>query len=182
VELPEVTLRLWRPREAPRLFDLLSRPEVTRWFGPSSRAPLTEVDQALQRIEQWALSSEPPLGTRAVVTADRSEPVGSVLLFTAPNALHGEVEVGWYLHPDAVGHGYAAAATRRAVADAFAAGHHEVWALTHPDNHRSRATAARAGMVDLGVVEGLWHVGTSRLFVASREPLDPSRRVSAEGT
>jgi RimJ/RimL family protein N-acetyltransferase len=175
VEPPRVSLRLWRPNEAPRLFDLLGRSEVTRWFGPSSRAPLTDVDQARQRIEDWALTADPPLGTRAIVTPDRSEPVGSVLLFPAPHALHGEVEVGWYLHPDAVGRGYATAATRLALADAFAAGHDEVWALTHPGNHRSRATAARVGMVDLGTVEGLWHEGTSQLFLATRERLDPSR-------
>ena len=182
MELPRVTLRLWRPSEAPRLFDLLSRPEVTRWFGENSRAPLTEVDQALQRIEDWALGGEPPLGARAVVTPDRAEPVGTVLLFPAPHALHGEIEVGWYLHPDAVGHGYAAAATRRAIADALAAGHDEVWALTHPDNHRSRATAVRAGMVDLGDVEGLWHDGPSRLFVAGRTaPPRPARSAGDAG-
>lgn len=163
-----MSLRLWRPEDAPRLFDLLRRPEVTRWFGESSRAPLTHLEQALQRIEQWALTFDGHLGTWAVLAPDRADPVGSVLLFGAPHALHGEVEVGWYLHPDAQGHGYAAAAAALAVRGAFAAGHHEVWALTHPDNHRSRATARRAGMRDLGVVDGLWHDGTSQLFVAER--------------
>ncbi|WP_432542121.1 GNAT family N-acetyltransferase [Kineococcus sp. SYSU DK002] len=165
MEPPEVTLRLWHPEEAPRLFDLLRRPEVTRWFGESARAPLTHVDQARARIAQWALDFDAPLGTRAVVTPDRAEPVGSVLLFHAPNALHGEVEVGWYLHPDAVGHGYAAAAAAAAVREARAAGHHEVWALVHPENQRSRATATRAGLRDLGLVQGLWHDGPSQLFV-----------------
>jgi RimJ/RimL family protein N-acetyltransferase len=168
VELPEVTLRAWRPEEAGRLFDLLRRPDVVRWFGETARVPLTDADEARQRIEHWALSADPPLGTRAIVTADRLDPVGSVLLFTAPNADNGELEVGWYLHPDAVGHGYAAAGARRAVEDAFAVGYREVWALTHVDNHASRATAARIGMRDLGVVEGLWHDGRSQLFVAER--------------
>nr|WP_281373374.1 GNAT family N-acetyltransferase [Kineococcus aurantiacus] len=157
---------MWRPQDAPRLFDLLRRPEVTRWFGEAARTPLTDVEQARQRIEQWALAHADPLGTWAVVAPDRSEPVGSVLLFPAPNALHGEVEVGWYLHPDAEGHGYATAAARRAVRLAFAAGHRQVWALTHPENTRSRATATRAGMRDLGIVDGLWHDGVSRLFLA----------------
>ncbi|WP_432563649.1 GNAT family N-acetyltransferase [Kineococcus sp. SYSU DK003] len=167
MDLPDVTLRLWRPQEAPRLFDLLSRVEVTRWFGSASRAPLTDVEQARQRITQWALDFDEPLGTRAIVAADRAAPVGSVLLFRAPNALHGEIEVGWYLHPDATGRGYAAAGARQAVLEAFAAGHPEVWALTHTDNHPSRATAARIGMRDLGVVDGLWHEGPSQLFVVS---------------
>jgi RimJ/RimL family protein N-acetyltransferase len=168
VELPEVTLRLWHPEEAPRLFDLLRRPDITRWFGENSRAPLTSVDEARARIEQWALAWTEPLGTRAIVTPDRAEPVGSVLLFPAPNALHGEVEVGWYLHPDAVGHGYAAAAALAAAHEVFATGHEEVWALTHTHNDRSRATAARIGMRDLGVVDGLWHDGESQVFVLQR--------------
>lgn len=166
--LPDVTLRLWHPREAPRLFDLLRREEVIRWFGETGRVPLADVEEARARIERWAIDFEDPLGTRAIVTGDRVEPVGSVLLFAAPNALHGEIEVGWYLHPDAVGHGYAAAAARQAVQEAFAAGHEEVWALTHTDNHRSRATAGHVGLRDLGVVDGLWHDGPSQLFVAGR--------------
>lgn len=165
--LPPVSLRAWRPEEAERLYDLLRRNEVIQWFGEAARVPLAEVTQARHRIEQWALTAQPPLGTRAIVTPDRLEPVGSVLLFTAPNSEHGEVEVGWYLHPDAVGHGYAAAAALTAVHDAFDAGHDEVWALTHTHNLRSRATATRIGMRDLGVVDGLWHDGRSQLFVIS---------------
>ena len=164
--LPDVELRPWRPQEADRLFDLLRRTEVTRWFGESSRAPLRHVEEAAERIERWARSTA-PLGTWAVTAPGRPEPLGSALLFEAPNALHGEVEVGWYLHPDAVGHGYAAAAARRAARNAFAAGVPEVWALTSVDNLRSRATCARVGMRDLGVVDGLWHDGRSQLFVLS---------------
>ncbi|GAA4726824.1 hypothetical protein GCM10023350_07020 [Nocardioides endophyticus] len=33
--------------------------------------------------------------------------VGTVLLLTLPNDEHGEVEIGWHLHPDAWGQGYA---------------------------------------------------------------------------
>lgn len=168
--LPDVTLRLWHPREAPRLYDLLRRPEVIGWFGETGRIPLVDVEEARTRIERWAIDADEPLGTRAIVTHDRVEPVGSVLLFTAPNALHGELEVGWYLHPDAVGHGYAAAAARRAVQEAFGAGYEEVWALTHTHNHRSRATAERIGMRDLGVVDGLWHDGESQVFVTEKRP------------
>jgi len=168
VELPDVTLRLWHPDEAPRLFDLLGRPDVTQWFGENSRKPLDDVDEARSRIEQWALAWEEPLGTRAIITPDRAEPVGSVLLFPAPNSLHGEIEVGWYLHPDAVGHGYAAAGALAAAGDVFATGREEVWALTHTHNARSRATALRMGMRDLGVVDGLWHDGESQLFVLER--------------
>ncbi|MGI4896507.1 MAG: GNAT family N-acetyltransferase [Janthinobacterium lividum] len=168
MDLPDVVLRPWHPDEAARLFDLLSRSEVTQWFGEASRAPLTEVDEAAARIASWATGNGPLLGTRAITVAGRAEPVGTVLLFHAPNADHDEVEVGWYLHPDAVGHGYAAAAARTAIREAFATGIDEVWALTHVHNTRSRATCARIGMRDLGVVDGFWHDGESELFVMTR--------------
>ena len=45
-----------------------------------------------------------------------------------------DVEVGWHLHPDAWGNGYATEAARAAVADAFSRGLHRVIAITHPHN------------------------------------------------
>ena len=33
LETPRLRLRPWRPAEAPRLFDILSRLEVVRWLG-----------------------------------------------------------------------------------------------------------------------------------------------------
>jgi RimJ/RimL family protein N-acetyltransferase len=62
----------------------------------------------------------------------------------------GEVEVGWHLHPDSWGHGYATEAARGAVDRAFRYGLPEVYAVVRPDNAPSLAVCRRLGMTPLG--------------------------------
>jgi len=56
------------------------------------------------------------------------------------------VEIGWQLHPDAWGQGYATEAARAVSVDAFARGQCRIIAVTHPDNHASQAVCRRIGM------------------------------------
>jgi RimJ/RimL family protein N-acetyltransferase len=57
------------------------------------------------------------------------------------------VEVGWRLHRDAWGRGYATEAGRAALTYAFQRLElAEIVALIHPDNHRSLAVATRLGL------------------------------------
>ena len=61
------------------------------------------------------------------------------------------VEVGWRLHPDHWGHGYATEAAAAALAYGFAAGLEEIVAFTTTVNTRSQAVMERIGMTrDLG--------------------------------
>ena len=60
-----------------------------------------------------------------------------MLLLTLPNDEAGEVEIGWHLHPDAWGHGYASEAARAVLAHGFAHGLPEILAVTHLDNYPS---------------------------------------------
>ncbi len=162
-----VLVRPWRSTEADRLFDILSRHEVTRWLGESSVEPLTEVAQARTKIEGWGADLlPPPQGCWAVVPTAVDVPVGTVLIMEAPNATVGELEVGWYLHPDSVGRGFATAAARLALGHAFHHGATEVFAQTTMDNVASQAVCRRLGMTDLGEVDGLWCAGPSRLLMA----------------
>lgn len=57
-----------------------------------------------------------------------------------------DVEIGWHLHPDAWGHGYATEAACAAIVDAFSRGQERIIAVTHPDNHASQAVCRRVGM------------------------------------
>jgi RimJ/RimL family protein N-acetyltransferase len=61
-----------------------------------------------------------------------------------------DVEVGWHLHPDSWGHGYATEAARGAIAKGFGAGLTEIYAVVRPDNERSIAVCRRLGMTPLG--------------------------------
>jgi RimJ/RimL family protein N-acetyltransferase len=78
------------------------------------------------------------------------------------------VEVGWTLHPDHWGKGYATEAGAQAVGYAFETlGLGEVWSVIRPSNHRSQAVARRLGftLVDERVLSffpsaahGLWRL------------------------
>jgi RimJ/RimL family protein N-acetyltransferase len=72
-----------------------------------------------------------------------------VLFKPLPNGV-GEVEVGWHLHPDSWGHGYATEAASAVIERGFAAGVPEVYAVVRPGNEASMAVCRRLGMAPLG--------------------------------
>jgi GNAT superfamily N-acetyltransferase len=59
-------------------------------------------------------------------------------------------ELGWHLHPDSWGHGYATEAARAVVDRAFDDGLLEVYAVVRPGNEPSLAVCRRLGMQPLG--------------------------------
>jgi RimJ/RimL family protein N-acetyltransferase len=139
-------LRPWTtsPADLARLEDIYHRDEVTRWLGGAPRLSPAEL------VGRWA----------AVSAADRRfgcwaiEPVGrpvagTVLFKPLPNGV-GEVEVGWHLHPDSWGHGYATEAARAVIERGFALGLPEVYAVVRPGNEASLAVCRRLGMAPLG--------------------------------
>ena len=122
------------------------------------------------RIERWRGRSDPPLGYWAIEVADGSalhgRPIGSVLLVPLPNG-DGEVEIGWHLHPDAWGRGYASEAALAVLRHGFAGGLEEIHAVTHLTNGPSQAVCRRIGMEHRGVTH-LWYEEPSEHFVATR--------------
>jgi RimJ/RimL family protein N-acetyltransferase len=143
---PRLRLRAWTtgPADVARLTDIYGRDEVTRWIGgppkvspaelPVRWAAITEADA---RFGCWAI--EPGDGV----------PAGTVLFKPLPNGV-GEVEVGWHLHPDCWGHGYATEAARAVVERGFELGLPEVYAVVRPGNEPSLAVCRRLGMQPLG--------------------------------
>ena len=74
-----------------------------------------------------------------------------ILLSTCePSDRPNDVEIGWHLHPDAWGQGYATEAAEAVLDDAFSRGLAKVLAVTNPDNHASQAVCRRLGMTHLG--------------------------------
>jgi RimJ/RimL family protein N-acetyltransferase len=159
-----LTMRPWQPDEAERLLDIRRRPDVARWL--SDPEPWKDVEYARDMIDQWASGEDPPLGIWAIIPDGTDRPVGTVMLKHLPAS--DEVEVGWYLHPDSRGHGFAVEAAGAALRRATEAGITRVWAIMWPHNRASARVAERAGMVDLGVRPDPWY-GTvsdpdSRMF------------------
>jgi RimJ/RimL family protein N-acetyltransferase len=155
-ETERLIVRDWTeaPDDVARVFDIYSRTEVVRWLG--NRTPLTDPVQALDRIRAWAARTAGdgfPYGLWAVQPRDGGPVAGSVLLRPLPDAdgaPSGDTEVGWHLHPDSWGRGYATEAARGALARASAGGIAEVHAVIVPGNGPSAAVTRRLAMEPLG--------------------------------
>jgi RimJ/RimL family protein N-acetyltransferase len=171
VETERLRIRDWRLEEAPVVLDILSRIEVVKWLGDGPPQLCPDLDGARERIERWRGRDDPPLGYWAIEVTDggpqHGRVIGSVLLVPLPDG-DGEVEIGWHLHPDAWGRGYASEAARAVLAHGFAGGLEEVHAVTHLTNEPSQAVCRRIGMEHRGVTHK-WYVEPSEHFVATRE-------------
>lgn len=140
-------LRAWTTGrdDLTRLADLYGRPEVTRWLGGPPTVPTDEL------VRRWATvhALDPLHGCWAIDPLDGGRTAGTVLVKPLPSGV-GEVEVGWHLHPDSWGRGYATEAARAVVDQAFDGGLPEVYAVVRPGNEPSLAVCRRLGMTPLG--------------------------------
>jgi RimJ/RimL family protein N-acetyltransferase len=139
-------LRAWTdsPADLARLADLYGREEVTRWLGGGPSVPPEEL------VARWAAlhARDERFGCWAIERPDHVV-AGTLLFKPLPNGV-GEVEVGWHLHPDSWGHGYATEAARAVIRRGFEAGLPEVYAVVRPGNEPSLAVCRRLGMAPLG--------------------------------
>jgi RimJ/RimL family protein N-acetyltransferase len=140
-------LRPWThsPADLARLTDLYGRDEVTRWLGGTPSVPPAEL------VTRWAAlhARDPRFGCWAIEVVRGRAVAGTLLFKPLPNGV-GEVEVGWHLHPDSWGRGYATEAARAAIQRGFEAGLPEVYAVVRPGNEASLAVCRRLGMAPLG--------------------------------
>ncbi|WP_433348226.1 GNAT family N-acetyltransferase [Micromonospora sp. CA-111912] len=153
-----LVLRDWTadPADLTRIFDIYSRPEVARWLAAPG-LPLTDPAQAADRLAMWRdrhAEHGDRYGTWAIEVRDTGVVVGTALLKPLPgrdeSVLTSDIEVGWHLHPDSWGHGYATEAARSLVARELATGTPQVWAVVSPGNAASMAVALRLGMTHVG--------------------------------
>jgi RimJ/RimL family protein N-acetyltransferase len=148
-------LRPWRDDDADFLLDLESRWDVVRFLGPSPTI-MRSRDDALASIGRRRAVDDPVHGIWAITVAEDARVVGNLLLKPIPLSAGepcegpADVEIGWHLHPDAWGHGYATEAAAAVLRDAFSRGLAKVVAVTSPDNHASQAVCRRLGMTHLG--------------------------------
>ncbi|MEW1952887.1 GNAT family N-acetyltransferase [Terrabacter sp. NPDC080008] len=142
-----LTARAWGPEDAATIFDIYGRWEVARWLGATPSA-LESLDEAEELGRRWAERGAPEAtyGIWCITLTGSATPIGTVLLVPIPGAERGEVEVGWHLHPDHWGNGYATEAARAAIARGLSAGLDEVLAVVSPDNDASLAMCRRLGL------------------------------------
>lgn len=167
-----LVIRPWKLDEADRMYDLYRRDSVVRWLGAP---PMSSRDEAVAMIRrnQERLAADPQYGSWAIVRSDVQMPVGSIILKPLPNG-DGEVEIGWQVHPDSQGRGYATEAARGVLDVALESDLAEVWAVTMLDNMKSVRVCERIGMRLLGITER-WYDHPSLMFwIGARAEQRPS--------
>ena len=163
-----LVIRPWTEHDAEALLDIYSRGEVARWLGAEPQA-LQTLDQAVRRVERWASRAEadPTYRVWCLTLRASGVPVGTVLLLPLAG---GEVEVGWHLHPNHWGHGYATEAARAAIARGIDAGLDQVLAVVKPDNHQSQAVCRRLGMEHVGLTDRYYGMPIELFRTGTRRP------------
>jgi len=103
-------------------------------------------------LQQWIAQdarSVPPAGRWAIQRRGDDRVIGGVILLPLPPG-RDDLEIGWQLHPDVWGHGYATETTHAVARWAFTQEVDEVFAVVRPGNVRATATARRNGMEWVG--------------------------------
>ena len=147
-----LALRAYTQDDAGAVRDIYSLARVQRYLGEGTQR-VRSLEQARRKIDGWnrAYGPDPLLGVWAIT--ERGGVVGTLLLKPLPDSGTGElrdVEIGWHLHPQRWGCGYASEAARAVLDHGFTGGLERVVAVTHPANTASRSVCRRLGMRYLG--------------------------------
>jgi RimJ/RimL family protein N-acetyltransferase len=148
-----LVLRPWQTDDAAAALGAYGDAEVARWLTPAmNRVP----DEAAMELvlQQWVAEDArmvTPAGRWAVELRENGRLIGGATLLPLPP--DAEFEVGWQLHPDAWGHGYATETGLALSRWAFEQGIDQVIALMRPANTRAVATVRRIGMQWVGETE-----------------------------
>jgi RimJ/RimL family protein N-acetyltransferase len=168
IRTDRLVIRPWREDEAPRLLDILRRPEIVRWLGHPKT--LDTVDEARAKIR--GMADDLPKSEWAFEVAETGVPAGSLMLVDIPHSEQSDgsslVQIGWDAHPDATGKGYTTEAARAVLEYGLASGLPEIRALTHTDNYPSMRVCDRLGMTYLGITEDWYDDAPSSHYIVRR--------------
>ena len=152
LETSRLILRPLAEGDADFFFDVYSRPQVVRYLG--SARTVADRAEAERKLAGWMALDHPVHGIWGIESRQGDALVGVLLLKPIPVS-EGEIdthdiEIGWHLHPDAWGNGFATEAGVAVLKHAFASGIERVIAVTNPENAASRRVAERLGMAYVG--------------------------------
>jgi RimJ/RimL family protein N-acetyltransferase len=154
-----LVMRPWQTADAGFLFDLESRQETVQYLGPQAK-PMVEMREAVESIQRRRAIDHPIHGVWAIVDRETGSLFGNLLLKPAPLSIEttgdAPVEIGWHLHPDAQGAGYATEAAGAVMADAAQNGLSTVIAVIDPRNTASQRVCFRLGMESRGITHDFY--------------------------
>ncbi len=144
-------LRTWHLDDAQAALDVFGHADVARWLSPiMDQVPDLPAMRLLLR--QWILEdarSIPPAGRGCIQRQDDDRMIGGAILLPLPPG-NEDLEIGWQLHPEAWGHGYASETTYALAQWGLSHDIDEIFAVVRPDNARAAATVRRNGMQWVG--------------------------------
>ena len=113
-------------------------------------------DDAVRRIDRMPARAgdSPEAGVFAIERKADGIVAGMAVLVPLPASeglSRSDMEIGWHLHPDSWGNGFATEAANALAARGFAAGVPDLYAVTKPANAPSQGVCRRIGMTDLGL-------------------------------
>ena len=152
LETERLILRVPEESDVDAWTEMYAQPEVERWLSARSREQVTDYIREIR--ERHAVDG---FGVLAAVRKEDGRVIGRAGMLVwddrtwMPTTLsesgeHGEVEIGWALHPDVWGRGYATEASVVCRDYVLAQVRPRVIALIVPDNVRSIAVAERLGL------------------------------------
>jgi RimJ/RimL family protein N-acetyltransferase len=155
IETSRLRLRALVPEDLGAMHAIQSRADVTRWLYWD---PRSEDEMRAVLARQIARTREAPETgvSLALELKATGEPVGHVSMTVAPQ--HRQGEIGFILHPDHQGHGYATEAGEAMLALAFDTYDlHRVCGRLEARNVASAGVLARLGMrLEAHLVENEW--------------------------
>ena len=164
IHTERLVLRLMTEADVDDVYAYQSREDVCRYmlFEPRSREDV--VEQVAKHAVATTLAADGDylqLAVELPATADAPARVIGDSYFTIKSIKNADAEIGWTMHPDFHGHGYAAEAARAVLAMAFGDIHlHRVIAELDPRNDASIALCKRLGMREEAFfVKDLWFKG-----------------------
>lgn len=143
-----LVLRRARPDDLEAFFSILSDPGAMRYW---SSAPHQSREQTREWLEAM-MAEGPPVSDDFVVELD-GRAIGKAGCWRVP-------EIGYILHPDFWGRGFAAEAVGAAIAHVFAT--HDIPAIkadVDPRNEASLKLLARLGFAETSRAAATWEVG-----------------------
>jgi len=153
LEAERLVLRGWAVGDAQAALGAYGDEQVARWLSPSMDR-VEDIDGMRLLLERWIADDArllTPAGHWAVERRDDGHVVGGASLLPLPP--DEEFEIGWALHPQAWGRGYATETGLALARWAFDQGIEQVIALVRPANTRAAATVRRIGMEWVGETE-----------------------------
>jgi RimJ/RimL family protein N-acetyltransferase len=148
-----LALRPWSIDDAGAALGAYGDAEVARWLTPAMDR-INDLAAMRVVLQQWVAEDArmiTPAGRWAIELRQDGRVIGGATLL--PLSPDEEFEIGWQLHREAWGHGYATETGLALARWAFGQGIEQVIALVRPANTRAMEMVRRMGMEWVGETE-----------------------------